>query len=95
MIIKESNYYAKWFGGLRDAITRARIVRRVKRASRGDYGDCKPVGDGVKELRFHFGPGYRVYFKEVCGTLFLLLAGGIKNTQQEDIELAKEIAKHI
>ena len=70
------------------------IDRRIKRAARGDYGDVKAVGDGVSELRFHFGPGYRVYFKEIGGILFLLLAGGDKSTQDRDIDRAKEIARH-
>lgn len=94
MTIKETNYYAKWFAGLRDDNTKARIDRRIKRAARGDYGDVKAVGDGVSELRFHFGPGYRVYFKEIGGILFLLLAGGDKSTQGRDIDRAKEIARH-
>lgn len=95
MEIKESNYYAKWFGELKAADTKARIDRRVKRAARGDYGDVKPVGEGVKELRLHFGPGYRIYFKEIGGILFLLLMGGVKKTQRADIELAKKIARCI
>ncbi len=95
MEIRKSNFYSKWYSGLKDAMTRARIDRRVKLASRGVYGDCKAVGDGVRELRFHFGPGYRVYFKEVSGRIFLLLAGGVKKTQRADIDLAKEIARHI
>lgn len=94
MEIKESNFYTRWYSRLKDAMTKARIDRRVKLASRGVYGDVKPVGDGVRELRFHFGPGYRVYCKEVNGLFFLLLAGGTKKTQSEDIDLAKEIAKH-
>lgn len=95
MTIKQSNYYAKWFAGLKDDDAKARIDRRVKRAANGAYGDVQPVGEGVSELRFHFGPGYRVYFKEVGGVLFLLLAGGDKSTQRRDIDLAKEIAKCI
>lgn len=95
MTIKQSNYYAKWFAGLKDDDAKARIDRRVKRAANGAYGDVQPVGEGVSELRFHFGPGYRVYFKEIGGVLFLLLAGGDKSTQRRDIDLAKEIAKHI
>lgn len=95
MTIKQSNYYAKWFAGLKDDDVKARIDRRVKRAANGAYGDVQPVGEGVSELRFHFGPGYRVYFKEIGGVLFLLLAGGDKSTQRRDIDLAKEIAKHI
>lgn len=95
MTIKESNIYAKWFDGLKSADDKSRIVRRVKRAALGAYGDVKPVGEGVSELRFHFGPGYRVYFKEIGGVLFLLLAGGDKSTQRHDIALAKEIARNI
>lgn len=95
MTIKESNIYAKWFDGLKSVDDKSRIVRRVKRAALGAYGDVKPVGEGVSELRFHFGPGYRVYFKEIGGVLFLLLAGGDKSTQRHDIALAKEIARNI
>ena len=93
MRIVESSVYSKWFNGLKDCVVKARIDRRIKRAARGDYGDAKPVGGNVSELRFHFGPGYRIYFTERNGTLFVLLAGGVKNTQREDIALAKEIAK--
>ena len=85
----------KWFGGLKDRVAKARIDRRIKRAARGDYGDVKPVGENVSELRLHFGPGYRIYFTERNGVLFVVLAGGVKNTQREDIALAKEIAKAI
>jgi putative addiction module killer protein len=95
MQIRESNYYVKWYCGLKDGMAKARIDRRIKRAARGDYGDVKPVGEGVSELRFHFGPGYRVYFKEVGGVMFLLLIGGTKKTQQDDISFAKEIARQI
>ena len=95
MRIVESSIYSKWFDGLRDRLAKVRIVRRIKRAARGDYGDVKPVGEGVRELRFHFGPGYRIYFTERNGVLFVVLAGGVKSTQREDIALAKEIAKSI
>ena len=95
MNIKQSNIYAKWFDGLKDIEARARIDRRIKRAARGDYGDVKPVGENVSELRFHFGPGYRIYFTERSGVIFFLLAGGTKKTQQEDIRLAKLIAAQI
>lgn len=95
MKVVESSVYSKWFGGLKDRVAKARINRRIKRAARGDYGDVKPVGEKVSELRLHFGPGYRIYFTERNGTLFVVLAGGVKNTQREDIALAKEIAKVI
>ena len=71
MTIKESSIYAKWFDSLKDVEAKARIDRRIKRASRGDYGDVKPVGENVSELRFHFGPGYRIYFTERLGIIFL------------------------
>ena len=93
MRIVESSIYSKWFDGLKDRAAKVRIVRRIKRAARGDYGDVKPVGENVSELRLHFGPGYRIYFTERSGTLFVVLAGGAKNTQRDDIVLAKEIAK--
>lgn len=95
MEIRQTKQYAKWLDGLKDRQGRMRIVRRVKKAARGEYGDVRPVGEGVSELRFHFGPGYRVYFTERRGVLFILLAGGDKGTQREDIELAKELARNI
>ena len=93
MRVVESSVYSKWFSGLKDRVAKARIDRRIKRAARGDYGDVKAVGGNVSELRLHFGPGYRIYFTERNGMLFVVLAGGAKNTQSEDIALAKKIAK--
>ena len=90
-----TNIFKKWHDGLKDVSAKARIDRRIKRAARGDYGDVEPVGENVSELRFHFGPGYRVYFTERNGMLLILLAGGDKSTQRRDIERAKEIARTI
>ena len=61
----------------------------------GNFGDAKPVGAGVFELRFDFGPGYRVYYTERNGEIVVLLAGGDKSTQQQDIEKAKQLAETI
>ena len=61
----------------------------------GNFGDAKPVGAGVFELRFDFGPGYRVYYMERNGEIVVLLAGGDKSTQQQDIEKAKQLAETI
>ena len=95
MQIKKTDTFSKWFDGLKDVKTKGRIMRRIKTAARGEYGDVAPVGENVSELRFHFGPGYRVYFTERNGVLFVVLAGGAKDSQRRDIALAKEIARNI
>lgn len=95
MEIKKTETFSKWFDGLKDLRTKGRIMRRIKNAARGAYGDVAPVGENVSELRFHFGPGYRVYFTERHGIMFIVLAGGDKDSQQRDIALAKEIARNI
>lgn len=69
---------------------RAQINRRLERVALGNYGDCKPVGEGVFEMRFQFGAGYRVYFGEIDNSIVLLLSGGDKNTQIKDIKLAQQ-----
>ncbi len=83
----------RWFGRLRNREARARILARIRRLSLGNVGDVKPVGEGVSELRIDFGSGYRIYFKQRGKTLVVLLAGGDKRTQRQDIEKAKELAK--
>ena len=74
---------------------KTRIAVRIRRMQLGNVGDAKPVGDGVFELRFDFGPGYRVYYTERDGEIVVLLAGGDKSTQKQDIEKAKQLAKTI
>lgn len=81
--------FAIWLKGLRDPRTRRRIINRIQRLEQGNYGDCAPIGEGLLELRMFFGPGYRVYFGEASKTRIILLCGGIKDTQQQDIEQAK------
>jgi putative addiction module killer protein len=80
---------------LRDIRARARILVRIERLSLGNPGDVKPVGEGVSELRIAYGPGYRVYFKEVGQTVVVLLAGGDKRTQAKDIKSALRLAKNL
>ena len=67
----------------------ARVLARLARVRQGNPGDCKPVGEGVSELRVDYGPGYRVYFGQQGQTLVVLLCGGDKRTQDRDIRLAK------
>jgi putative addiction module killer protein len=91
--VRQTARFTAWLGGLRDRQARARILKRVDRAAEGNLGDVAPVGDGVSEMRIHHGPGYRVYFKHEGNELIMLLCGGDKSTQQDDIEEAKGLAK--
>src|SRR5688572_14271658 len=74
---------------LNNPVTRSRIRTRLNRILLGNYGDCEPIGLGVYELKFHFGPGYRVYFGR-DGAILVLLLGGDKSSQNKDIQRAKE-----
>lgn len=85
--------FTEWLEGLRDTKGKQRIQARLRRLEAGLYGDCEPVGEGVMELRLFFGPGYRVYFGEEAGNLVILLCGGDKSTQRQDIETAKRYWK--
>jgi putative addiction module killer protein len=84
-------------GSSASAIARAaaRIQARIDRAESGNLGDCKPVGEGVAEMRIDYGPGYRVYFLQRGLEVVILLVGGGKATQAKDIELAKKFAKQV
>ena len=82
--------FADWFEGLRDSRTMNRIEARLDRLETGNFGDIKLVATGVWELRFHFGPGYRIYFGLDGEVLVILLCGGDKSTQVSDIRLARE-----
>ena len=81
--------FEDWIEGLRDAKGRAQIQVRMDRLEQGNLGDCKPVGQGVLEIRIDIGPGYRVYFGEDGPVVILLLIGGDKSTQDKDIKTAK------
>jgi putative addiction module killer protein len=82
--------FTEWLGSLKDTIGRAHINNRLKRVVLGNYGDCDPVDNGIKELRVHYGPGYRIYFSEQENNISLLLLGGSKRTQSRDIKKAKK-----
>ena len=79
----------------RDRIAHAKVVARIRRAELGNFGDVAPVGSGVSEMRIHFGPGYRVYFKQVGMEIYVLLAAGDKGSQAADIKTALEMARQI
>jgi putative addiction module killer protein len=84
-----------WLRALRDQRAKARILARLRSAEHGNFGDCAPVGDGVSEMRVHVGPGYRVYFMRVGTTVYVLLVGGDKSTQNVDIARAKRMAAEL
>ena len=81
--------FTEWLRSIRDRRTRTRIQERLERLEIGNVGDCQSIGGGVYELRLQFGPGYRIYFGEVDNTIVLLLCGGDKSSQTQDIERAK------
>jgi len=84
--------FDRWLSGLRDRRAVARIAARLDRLASGNTGDVQPVGDGVSELRIHYGPGYRLYFLQRGPVLIVLLCGGDKSTQEKDITQAKALA---
>ena len=90
--IQQTQVYASWFADLKDIQGKARITTRIQRLGLGNPGDARPVGKGVSELRIDYGPGYRVYFVRRGQSLIILLAGGDKDSQERDINLALELA---
>jgi putative addiction module killer protein len=81
--------FTEWLKSIRDRRTRTRIRERLERLEDGNFGDCQSVGAGVYEMRLPFGAGYRIYFGEIDNTIVLLLCGGDKSSQAQDIERAK------
>lgn len=93
--IRQTETYFQWFVSLRDRKAQARINARIRRLSLGNFGDVKPIGEGVSELRIDFGPGYRIYFVRRGQMLVVLLAGGDKGTQDKDIKRALKLAREL
>ncbi|KAF0097831.1 MAG: addiction module toxin [Rhodospirillaceae bacterium] len=90
--VRQTDLFKKWYQNLRDKKAAAAVTARINRLGFGLFGDVKPVGEGVSELRIKVGPGYRVYFVQRGKTVVILLCGGDKSTQSADIKKAKEIA---
>lgn len=93
--IIETEQYATWFSKLRDRQARARILARLRRIEIGNFGDHKSLGNGISELRFTYGPGYRIYYTLRGEELVILLVGGDKSSQERDIQRAIELADEL
>lgn len=93
--VRQTVIFSKWLSKIRDAVAKASIARRGVRLENGNFGDSKSVGGGVCELRIDVGKGYRVYFTNKDTKIVVLLVGGDKSTQDEDITAAKKMAKEV
>ncbi len=93
--VRKTGAFEAWLMGLKDQRGKAKIVARIDRLALGNPGDVSPVGEGVSELRIHFGPGYRVYFVRRGKALVVLLCGGDKGSQELDIAQAKSLAAEL
>ena len=89
-IFHKSDEFDAWLSSLKDQVGKALIIKRIRSAELGNFGDCEPVGEGISEMRIHYGPGYRAYFTRRGDVLYLLLLGGDKSTQHRDISSAPE-----
>lgn len=94
MDVLMSSTFEAWFLGLRDRQAQKRIQVRIDRMAGGNFGDVKPVGEGISEARIHYAAGYRLYFMQRGAKLLILLAGGDKDTQDADIARAYAVAQH-
>ena len=93
--VRRTEAFIVWLSALRDIQARARIAKRIDRIAQGNLGDARSVGEGVSELRFASGPGYRVYFTMRAGVVVILLCDGDKSLQARDIERATAMAREI
>lgn len=93
--LRRTGQFMDWYFRLRDAAAKARIAARLKQATMGNFGDYKGVGEGVMEMRIHSGPGIRVYYAQAGNTVYVLLIGGDKSTQEADIRKAQKLWKEL
>ena len=93
--VKRLEEFSDWLKGLKDGLTRQRLNKRLRKVQLGNLGDVEPVGEGVYEMREHFGPGWRMYYVQRGGVLIVILGGGDKSTQQADIKRAIELTKSL
>ncbi len=84
-----------WLGQIKDRVTQTRLKVRLRKATLGNLGDVKPVGEGVFEMREFFGPGWRMYYLEKAGAMVFMLGGGDKSSQASDIQRAIKMSKEL
>ena len=95
MRVQTTELYRDWINSLKDRVGRARIQMRVDRLAHGNPGQHRNLSNGISELKVDFGPGYRIYYTERGSEIIILLVGGDKSTQQQDIKLATALAKNL
>lgn len=93
--VKLTDSFAEWLSGIKDGMTRRRLAARLRKATLGNLGDVRPVGDGVMEMREFFGPGWRMYYIQRGEVVIVMPGGGDKSGQQADIAAAKRLAATI
>lgn len=93
--IQTTDVFDAWMDKLKDRQGLLRVQARIDRAEQGNFGDVRPVAEGVSEMRIDFGPGYRVYFTQRGHEIVILLAGGNKATQAKDIQTALQLARQL
>ena len=93
--VQKTREFQNWLTGLTDQRAIAKIASRVERLGLGNPGDVKPIGEGISEMRLTHGPGYRIYYKQAGKATVVILCGGDKSTQNDDIRRAKEIAAQL
>lgn len=90
--VYRTDEFDEWLLGLKDTKAIAKITARIDRLQHGNPGDASSVGEGVVEMRIHYGPGYRVYFVQHGRVIVVLLCGGTKASQKDDIKTAHLLA---
>ena len=93
--VKQTEEFRVWLGAIKDGPSQRRLLARLRKASFGLLGDVQPVGEGVMEMREHFGPGWRMYFVRRGQQIIVMLGGGSKSSQQEDIRAAICLANEL
>ncbi|WLA63020.1 type II toxin-antitoxin system RelE/ParE family toxin [Bradyrhizobium diazoefficiens] len=91
--VRQTEHFSAWLNRLKDANAVARITVRIRRMEMGNPGDSKSVGHNVREMRIDYGPGYRIYYVQREAQIVILLCGGDKRTQRQDIKLAQQLAE--